>query len=340
MAVGWIQIDKDLEEKPEFLELLAVDSEPVETVGWRLIRFWGWVDDYVPKGGRIEKLTSTGLRLKFGGSAAWWECMKRVNWLGEDANGLFIPGHDQRFTNSAKQRLQHSKRANLAREKNKSDKPPRAPRAQRQRTESAPDAQQKRHLDIDKDITINKELEGNSSGPSDSLRASTSNVLQGGTAADADALKNSGPTKADEGTPSASPPLAAKTTGKPAAKPPATDWVREINWHAVPLIGKRLVTKLELDRVTDLDYELLAKVAALAQGRLSEHIVWDSVEAVRQQYLIASEAPKVPKCGYWHRTLISMCDQIGENFNQLLAMIKIPPEHAKRKKPETVHAPP
>lgn len=110
-------------------------------------------------------------------------------------------------------------------------------------------------------------------------------------------------------------------------------WLAKINWPNVPTIARLIATKMDLTgRPTPEDRELVLKVAALAQGRLSEHIVWDSVEAVRQKYLIASEAPKKPRCAYWHGTLASKCEEAGENFNRLLAMIEIP-EHL-RKPPE------
>ena len=118
-------------------------------------------------------------------------------------------------------------------------------------------------------------------------------------------------------------------------------WRDRINWENTPLIARLIVTKLGLEKVTPDDRSLIAKVAALAQGRLSEHLVWDSIEAVRVAFGKApGERPDKPRCGYWHGTLSSMCTEAGENFNQLLAMIELPAELQQPPKRETAGAKP
>jgi hypothetical protein len=110
VSSDWIQLDKNLPEKPETLQLIEASGDTVEVVCFRLFRFWAWVDEHVTATGRLGFSSIAILQQKFGGDEKFWETMKVVGWLGSDDDGLFIPGYKKRFSNSAKTRTINARR--------------------------------------------------------------------------------------------------------------------------------------------------------------------------------------------------------------------------------------
>lgn len=307
MGCDWIQIDKELERKPEFLMLRAASGEEEAVVGWRLKKFWSWVDDHVPTSGRITKITRDALAIMFGGDEKFWAAMESVGWLGSDENGLFIPDWKKRFGKSAKARKLSADRSKRYREK----KTPDASRCERvtvtpEDDERARDERVTRHANhaIRKEKRRGEEIreEETSNSSSNSLRASTSSASSGSNGTPdvltltPDALKN---IKGDDGE------------------------MRAVDWDEALIPCREIVAAVRRSDAP-ADRELVAKVAALEQlGAISQHERCDACVAVAKK---AEKEPGLNRYAYLHATLTSKLKDRQVTFNALLAAVTVPEE--------------
>lgn len=117
MAGEWCPIDCNLATKPEVLELVDETGEPADAVIGRLVQLWLWSAMNSEDG--TARMTVRRLCRQFGGSDTFWAGVQRVGWLQVDeASGtVAIPGWERRFSQAAKTRALHARRASGARER-------------------------------------------------------------------------------------------------------------------------------------------------------------------------------------------------------------------------------
>lgn len=102
-------VDLDLPSKPETQRICDLaDVGTAETVGL-LVMFWGWVDRHADSA-LLAGMTCKSLVRLVGGSEAFWQSVAAVGWLEITAEGLVVPGFEERFGESARQRLLNARR--------------------------------------------------------------------------------------------------------------------------------------------------------------------------------------------------------------------------------------
>ena len=122
MAGDWIQMDLDLEDKPEFMRLVDLTDEAEELILGRLFRLWALVDKATDNG-LLKGLTLQSLARKLGGTPEFWQHLtdEAVAWLTVTDEGIVIPGYDKRFSQSGKRRIQQARASARRRSEKKTD---------------------------------------------------------------------------------------------------------------------------------------------------------------------------------------------------------------------------
>lgn len=95
----------------------------------------------------------------------------------------------------------------------------------------------------------------------------------------------------------------------------------EINSMKAALDSSRVVAEIG-PATTKADKSLAYKSAVLSQV-LSEHFLWDSVEAVKAAYSRGSP-PSKPRYAYFHGVLSSKATELGHDLKRLLAQVSEP----------------
>jgi len=111
MAGEWIPIDCNIATKPEVLELVELTGcEPDQAVG-RMVMFWGWAALNCEDG--VAKMTPPRLVRLFGGDVQFWEAVEQAGWIAFDktAATVSVPKWGERFSQAAKSRALHARRA-------------------------------------------------------------------------------------------------------------------------------------------------------------------------------------------------------------------------------------
>lgn len=118
MAGDWIQMDLDLEDKPEFMRLVDLTDEAEELILGRLFRLWALVDKATDNG-LLKGLSLQSLARKLGGTPEFWQHLtdEAVAWLTVTDEGIVIPGYDKRFSQSGKRRINEARRKSALRRK-------------------------------------------------------------------------------------------------------------------------------------------------------------------------------------------------------------------------------
>lgn len=117
MAGEWIPYDVCVPMKPEVLEIQDATGCAVDAIVGRLVQLWGWAALNAETG--VCRMTVARLSRMFGGDAAFWTAVQDVGWLEIDgeAGTVAIPGWERRFSQAAKTRALHARRASGARER-------------------------------------------------------------------------------------------------------------------------------------------------------------------------------------------------------------------------------
>jgi len=117
MAGEWIPYDVCLPQKPEVLEIQDATGVGTDAIVGRLVQLWGWAALNAEDG--TFRMTIGRLVRTFGGDAAFWTAVQDVGWLeiNGEAGTVAIPGWERRFSQAAKTRALHSRRASGARER-------------------------------------------------------------------------------------------------------------------------------------------------------------------------------------------------------------------------------
>ncbi len=117
MAGEWIPYDVCLPMKPEVLEIQDATGAGTDAIVGRLVQFWGWAALNAEDG--VCRMTPGRLVRMFGGDAGFWAAVQDVGWLEIDgeAGTVAIPGWERRFSQAAKTRALHARRASGARER-------------------------------------------------------------------------------------------------------------------------------------------------------------------------------------------------------------------------------
>lgn len=118
----WIQMDSNLETKPEFRRLVDVAFEDPAFAGipdWAIPRvvtgllkdFWCWADS-CSVDGVFPKMTAKSLARQHGGSETFWLAMAepQVNWLEITDEAVIIVDWEERFSQSARRRIMENRR--------------------------------------------------------------------------------------------------------------------------------------------------------------------------------------------------------------------------------------
>ena len=109
MAGDWIAVDHELADTPQVLGLIERTGEETATIIGRLVLMWCLADRQTTDGVlRLAGLKS--LARQCGGTAEFWQAVVDVGWLTVDGGGVSIPRFKERFTNSARKRMQDAKR--------------------------------------------------------------------------------------------------------------------------------------------------------------------------------------------------------------------------------------
>jgi hypothetical protein len=117
MTMEWIQVDCHIDRKAETLEIAEASGVEVSLVVGLMVRLWGWASLETADG--TIRMTVSRLRSMFGGDAAFWKAVETAGWLevAEEAGTITIPGWEKRFSQSAKSRSLHARRAAISRAK-------------------------------------------------------------------------------------------------------------------------------------------------------------------------------------------------------------------------------
>lgn len=318
MACDWIQVDKNLERKPETLAIASACSMDAGAVAWLVVRFWFWVDDHVGADGRIPFLDIDGLVAQVRGTdVPFWESMIKVGWLGRDTDGLFVPGYEARFSASAKQRASNTKRQRTLR--NKKDG---GGKSRSRNGAVAPASRSGRKKARPEERIVEEKIE-DQSREEENTRASS--VTSSGA---------SPATKTPDATPVAQKSPETETPAKPAAEragvandprkliPPE----HPFDWADVKTLANLVAKKCGLmgQSLSMSDRSLVLKACAIS-SRLGEHWIHDAVAALIAAYSRPSP-PAGPRCAYLHGVLESKCTELGYDFNTLLARVNVPLE--------------
>ena len=115
MAGEWIQLDCNLATKPEVLQISDDTGLDVDVVCGRVVLLWAWCSLNCDAG--TARATLRNLCRVAGGDEAFWRAVEAVGWLRIDADAgtIEIPRWDQRFSQAAKSRALHSRRADAHR---------------------------------------------------------------------------------------------------------------------------------------------------------------------------------------------------------------------------------
>lgn len=304
--MAWIQIDKELEDTAEFMVLRAATGESEADVGWRLKKFWSWVDDHAAVTGRLERvMTPAMLATKFGGGEKFWEAMQAVGWLAEDEKGLIIPEYKKRFGKSAKARKLSSERSRRYREGKAGKK-----------SRSARDASRVTDSDAERD-------EGVTVTPNHASRRDETDTRQDHTKPEETQAHSS--SSSSSRAPDVPPGGVVLGATRGALKYIEEGVGKGLDWEAVREECPRIVADMRGGKCEAVgDRDLVAKVAALMLlGMLSEHEVRDACVAVAKK---VEREPATKRYAYLHAVLASKLAERQVTFNAVLAALSVPEE--------------
>lgn len=109
--MAWIQMDTDLESKPEYTKLLRLTKVTKAELTRRIFQLWCWID-IETQDGFFPGFDEHDMAVQFEGTEAeFWKKFAdpAVNWLEFKPEGLSIPGYEKRFSQCAKRRFKKAK---------------------------------------------------------------------------------------------------------------------------------------------------------------------------------------------------------------------------------------
>lgn len=123
MSINWFQLDTNLPTKPEVRRLVRLTGLPVDTIIGRLVMWWAQVDQHAgpvaeadrPAGrpdldGSVPDYEITDCVAVCGGDAEFWAAVAETGWIHFEDGQTYLPGFDDRFSLSAKQRHNAARR--------------------------------------------------------------------------------------------------------------------------------------------------------------------------------------------------------------------------------------
>lgn len=122
--MAWIQMDTDLEQKPEYTKILRLTKVSRAELTRRIFQLWCWIDTSTEDGWFVG-MDEHDLSVQFDGtSPEFWKAFedKAVQWLEFTPEGIRIPGYEKRFSQSAKKRANDAKRAANKRKSQEEDR--------------------------------------------------------------------------------------------------------------------------------------------------------------------------------------------------------------------------
>jgi hypothetical protein len=108
VAGDWIKMRCDLRSDPAVFKLAEITGLDRFAVVGRLAEFWSWIDKHAVDG-RVDGGTSTAID-DVVAHVGFADALMSVRWLSVDADGVYIPKHEQHNGDSAKDRNLKSER--------------------------------------------------------------------------------------------------------------------------------------------------------------------------------------------------------------------------------------
>jgi hypothetical protein len=108
MSGDWIKLRCDLRSDPAVFKLAELTKLDRFSVVGRLAEFWIWIDKHSVDG-RVDGGTSTAID-DVVGCSGFVDALIKVKWIVVDANGVYIPKHEQHNSDSAKERTLKNER--------------------------------------------------------------------------------------------------------------------------------------------------------------------------------------------------------------------------------------
>lgn len=116
MAGDWIPACKGLTRKREVLVIAAATGRSRHEVAGILLEFWEWADGETADGA-ISGVTVDHLIQIVGADKPFWLAVVESGWLSATDGGIVLPHFDRWLGNSAKNRLDNTRRQQLSRKK-------------------------------------------------------------------------------------------------------------------------------------------------------------------------------------------------------------------------------
>lgn len=117
MAGHYVPMDHELPDKPEVAGIFERTDCEIGTICGRLFLYWSLADRQSVNG-ILLNMGIRGLCAKCGGDAEFWKAVEEVGWLRIVPEGIEVPGFEQRFSKSARERRQGWERQKRYRDRN------------------------------------------------------------------------------------------------------------------------------------------------------------------------------------------------------------------------------